>query len=122
MASVLLFPAVALRVWRASGPARLWAVTGVGLGLILLLAAFVASSSGGNVLAPRYGYGYTAPRSLLLHGLTLGLPLVVTAVAVQALAGRVSSRLGLYAIGVFCAGAAWVVGLLAAMQILAAVS
>ena len=54
--------------------------------------------------------------------MTLGLPLVATAVAVQGLAGRVSSRLGLYAIGVLCAGAAWIVGVLAAVQILAAVS
>jgi len=54
--------------------------------------------------------------------LTLGLPLVATAVAVQGLAGRVSSRLGLYAIGVLCAGAAWIVGVLAAVPILAAVS
>jgi hypothetical protein len=49
-------------------------------------------------------------------------PLAATAVAVQDLAGRVSSRLGLYAIGVLCAGAAWIVGVLAAVQILAAVS
>jgi hypothetical protein len=122
VASVLLFPAIALWAWRAAGPARLWAVTGIGLGLIILLAAFVASPIGGNALAPTYGYGHTAPRSLLLHGLMLGLPLVAAAGAVQALARRVSSRLALYAIGVFCAGAAWVAGVLAAVRILAAVS
>lgn len=119
-ASLFLFPAVALWAWRAAGAARLWAVTGLGLGLILLFAAFVASPIGGNVLAPRYGYGYTAPRSLALHGLTLGLPLVATATALHALAGRVSSRFGLYAIGVVCAAVAWIVGVVAAIQVLMA--
>lgn len=118
--SLLLFPAVALWAWRAAGPARLWSVTGIGLGLILLFAAFVASPLGGNVLAPRYGYSYTAPRSLVLHGLTLGLPLVATTVAVQALASRLSSTLGLYAIGVVCAGGAWVIGVVAGIQVLTA--
>jgi len=119
MASLFVFPAAALWAWRG-GPARLWSVTGLGLGLIVGLAAFAASPIGGNVLAPTYGYGYTAPRSLVLHGLTLGLPLLATTVAVQSLARRVSSRLGLYVIGVLCAGVAWVVGVLAAIQILAA--
>ena len=118
--SLLLFPAVALWAWRTAGAARLWSVTGIGLGLILLFAAFVASPLGGNVLAPRYGYRYTAPRSLVLHGLTLGLPLVATTVAVQVLAGRLSSKLGLYAIGVLCAGVAWVIGVVATIQVLTA--
>jgi hypothetical protein len=122
VASLFAFPAVALWAWRVGGSARLWSVTGLGLGLILVLAAFVASPMGGNVLAPKYGYGYTAPRSLILHGLTLGLPLGATAIAVQLLARRMSSRLGLYVIGVLCAGVAWVVGILAAIQILVAVS
>jgi hypothetical protein len=122
VASLFVFPAVALWAWRVGGSARLWSVTGLGRGLILVLAAFVASPIGGNVLAPQYGYGYTAPRSLILHGLTLGLPLGATAVAVQTLARRVPSRLGLYVIGVFCAGVAWIVGIFATMRILVAVS
>jgi hypothetical protein len=120
--SLFLFPAGAVWAWRAAGAARLWAVTGLGLAVILLFAAFVASPMGGNVLAPRYGYGYTAPRSLALHGLTLGLPLVATAVAVHTLGGRVSSRRGLYAIGVVCAAGAWIVGVLAAIQVLTALA
>lgn len=75
-------------------------------------AVFVATPIGGNVLAAKYGYGFAGPQSLLLHGLTLGLPLLATVLAVQALAGRLSSRLGLYVIGVLRAGAAWVVGLM----------
>lgn len=120
--SLFLFPAVALWAWRAAGAARLWAVTGLGLALILLFAAFVASPIGGNVLAPKYGYSYTAPRSLVLHGLTLGLPLLATATAVHALTGRVASRLGRYAIGVVCAAVAWIVGVVAAIQILTALA
>jgi hypothetical protein len=120
--SLFVFPAGALWAWRAAGPARLWAVTGIGLALILVFAAFVASPIGGNVLAPKYGYRYTAPRSLLLHGLTLGLPLLATAAAVNALAARVSSRLGLYAIGVVCAAVAWIVGVVAAIQVLTALA
>ena len=64
LAGLLVFPAVAVWAWRASGPARLWRATGIGLGLILSLAAFAASTLGGNALAPVHGYGYTAPRSL----------------------------------------------------------
>jgi len=122
LTSVLLFPAIALWAWRAAGPGRLWLVTTSGLVVILLFAAFVASSIGGNGLAPRYGYGYTAPRSLVLHGLTLGLPLLATAAIVQTLAGRLSSPHGLYAIGVLGAAVAWVAGVLAAIGVLTAVS
>jgi uncharacterized RDD family membrane protein YckC len=42
---------------------------------------------------------------------------MATAVA-QVLAGRLSSRLWLYVIAVLCAGAAWVVGVLSAVQVL----
>jgi hypothetical protein len=122
VATMFLFPALAVWAWRVSGPARLWLATGLGLCLVLLFAAFVASAMGGNVLAPVHGYRYTAPRSLVLHALTVGLPLVATAVAVQTLAGRLSSRLWLYMIGVLCAGLAWVIGVIAAIQILVAIA
>jgi len=116
LASLFLFPAVAMWAWRAS------LSTGIGLGLIVILAAFAASATGGNALAPVYGYGYTAPRSLLAHGLTLGLPLLATAIAVQLLAGRLSSRFGLYVVGVLCAALAWVVAVIVGVNILAAVA
>jgi hypothetical protein len=119
---LLAFPAVAVWAWRASGPARLWLATGIGLCLIGLLAAFAASETGGNALAPVYGYGYTAPRSLLAHGLTLGLPLLAAAIATHALAGRLSSRIGLYVVGVLCAALAWAAAVLVAVNILAAVA
>lgn len=88
----------------------------------VLLAAFAASATGGNALAPVYGYGYTAPRSLLAHGLTLGLPLLATAIAVQLLAGRLSSRFELYVVGVLWAALAWVVAVIVGVNILAAVA
>jgi len=122
LASLFLFPAVAVWAWRASGPARLWLATCTGLCLIVLLAAFAASATGGNALAPVYGYGYTAPRSLLVHGLTLGGPLLATTIAVQAFAGRLSSGLRLYGVGVLCAAVGWVLGVLAAVYIVAAVA
>jgi len=124
LASLFLFPAVAVWARRASGLARLWLTTGIGFCLIVLLAAFAASATGGNALAlaPVYGYGYTAPRSLLAHGLTLGLPLLATTIAVQALSGRLSSRFGLYVVGVLCAALAWVAGVIVGVNILAAVA
>ncbi len=117
-ASIFLFPAMALWAWRAGGAARLWRVTGLGIGLILLFAAFAASRTGGNVLAPIYGYRYTASLALGLYGLTLGLRVVSAALAIQVLAGRWLTRLGLYAVGVLCAGVAWIAGVLAAVRIL----
>jgi hypothetical protein len=121
VATVLLFPALAVWAWRPEGAVRLWRVTALGVGVVLLFAAFVASSAGGNALARSHGYGYTARGSLLLHGLTLGLPMVAVSLMVQVLAPRLSSRLALYAIGVLVAGAAWIAGTMAAVSIIYAV-
>jgi hypothetical protein len=121
VATLLLFPALAVWARRTGGAARLWRVTALGVGVILLFAAFVASSAGGNVLASSHGSGYTARGSLLLHGLTLGLPMVAVSLMVQVLATRVSSRLALYAIGMLVAGVAWIAGIAAAVSIFYAV-
>jgi hypothetical protein len=122
VASLLLFPAVAVRVARGGGVTRLWRCSGFALGLILLFAVFVASTAGGNVLAPVYGYRYTLPPVLLLHGLTLGLPIVATTLIVHVLAGRLPSRLGLYAVGVLGAAVAWVLGVAAATGLIFALA
>ena len=121
-ASILLFPALALRAWRSGGPGELWRATGLAVGLSLLFAAISASASAGNVLAPTYGYGYTAPRALLLYGFTLGLPLVSVGLVIHALAGRHRHGPGLYAVGVISATLAWVVGVLIASRILSAIA
>lgn len=121
-ASILLFPALALWAWRSGGPGGLWRATGLGVGLILLFAAITASAPAGNALAPTYGYGYTAPRALLLYGLTLGLPLVSVGLTVHAFAGRHRSGPGLYAVGVISATLAWVIGVMTAYRILSAIA
>jgi hypothetical protein len=114
---LLLFPALAVWAWRAGGPRRLWALAGAAVGAILLFAAFAASAAGGNALVATHGYGYTAPGSLLLHGLTLGLPMVVASLAVQGSARRIGSRAGLYALGLLAALLAWVAGIVAAVAL-----
>ncbi len=121
-ASILLFPALALRAWRSGGSGGLWRATGLGIGLILLFAAISASAPAGNALAPNYGYRYTAPRALLLYGFTLGLPLVSVDLTIHALAGRLRSGPGLYAVSVISATVAWVVGVLTASRILSAIA
>jgi hypothetical protein len=115
---VVLFPALALRAKRTGGSVSLWRLTGISVGLILLLAAVAASAPATNAVGPTYGYGYTAPRVLLLFGLTLGLPLISAGFAVHMFSVCLRSQLGVYAIGVICAEWACVVGVLAAIRIL----
>ena len=112
---LLLFPALAVWAWRAGGARRLWELAGAGIGLVLLFAAFAASAAGGNALVSTHGYGYTAPGSLLLHGLTLGLPMIASSVAVQGAARRVVSRGRLYALGLLAGLLGWVAGVVAAV-------
>lgn len=116
--AVVLSPALGLRAMRTGGPVSLWRTTGLGVGLILLLALVLATPWAGNALAPIYGYEYTAPRVLLLSGLTLGLPVMSTSIAFYTLAERIGTQIGVYAIGVICAALAWIVGILAAIRIL----
>ena len=113
---VALFPALALRAMRIGGTASLWRTTGLGVGLILLLALILATPWAGNALAPSYGYGDTAPRALLLFGLTFGLPLIAAACATHVFGG-IRVRWGVYAAGVFCAIVAWAVGVWLAVRI-----
>lgn len=114
---LLLFPALAVWAWRAGGGRRLWAVTAAALGVVLLFAAFAASAAGGNALVETHGYSYTLPGSLLLHGLTLGLPMVAASLAVRGAGGRVTSRVALYALGLLVALLGWVAGIVAAVGV-----
>jgi hypothetical protein len=118
--SILLFPVVVLRARHAGGPRRLWWATGLGMSVILLFAAAVASPSAGNALAPTYGYGHIASRALLVYGLTLGLPVISSGFVVHAFGNRIRSQRWLYALSVVCAVLAWVVGVVAATVILRA--
>ena len=111
---LLVFPALAVWAWRAGGGRRLWALTAAALGAVLLFAAFAASATGGNALVETHGYSYTLPGSLVLHGLTLGLPMVVASLAVRGAGGRVTSRVALYALGLLVALLGWVAGIVAA--------
>ena len=117
MAVIFVFPLVAVWTWRAGGAARLWRVVGLAVGFIFLLGAFVASAIGGNALTPTYGYAHIAPRVLLLHALTMALPVVASALAVHLLAARWASRFALSAVGVLAAALGWLVGVLVAIQI-----
>jgi len=105
--SIFFFPAVAVLLRRR--PTMLWVTTGVGLCLILLFAAFAARVPK-SAIPSEYGYSYPLPQSLLMCGLILGLPQIAAAISVQALAGRLSSRLGLYGISVLSAAAASYLG------------
>jgi hypothetical protein len=111
---LLVFPALAVWAWRAGGGRRLWALTAAALGAVLLFAAFAASATGGNALVETHGYSYTLPGSLVLHGLTLGLPMVAASLAVRGAGGRVTSRVALYALGLLVALLGWVAGIVAA--------
>jgi len=111
---LLVFPALAVWAWRASGGRRLWALTAAALGAVLLFAALAASATGGNALVETHGYSYTLPGSLVLHGLTLGLPMVAASLAVRGAGGRVTSRVALYALGLLVALLGWVAGIVAA--------
>jgi hypothetical protein len=120
--TLLVFPALAGWARRTGGPARLWGLTGLGVALVLLFALFVASPLAGNALVGTYGYRDTALRSLALHGLTFGLPLVATAAVVHGFAGHLASRGALYAIGLLGAVVGWVLGVLAAIKVLVALA
>jgi hypothetical protein len=108
---LLVFPAVALRTWQTGGAARLWRAGAIAVAVIALIALYVATPASGNALVRTRGYGYTVPASLLLHGLTLGLPVVMTAALVRLLGPRLSSGLALYGLGVLMAGLAWIAGI-----------
>lgn len=114
---ILVFPALAVRAWRDGGAARLWRVGAIAVAVILVAAVYVATPASGNALARTRGYGYTVPASLLLHGLTLCLPVVMTAAIVRLLAPRLSSGLALYGLGVLMAGLTWIAGIGLALSV-----
>ena len=107
MSILFLFPGVAVLLRRRL--ALLWSATGIALCLVLWFAAFAASVPQGT-LSAEYGYSLPISRSLLRYGLNFGLGPIATAVAVQALAGRMSSWFWLYVIGFLSAMAGALLG------------
>ena len=114
---IVLFPALALRAMRTGGPASLWRTTGLGLALIAVLGLVLATPWAGNALVATYGYGYIALRTLLLCGITLGLPLLSACVAARIFAGA-RFLPGAYLAAVACAALAWYAAALMAIRIL----
>jgi len=98
--SLLLFPVVAVLLRRRL--VLLWSATGLTLCLTLWFAAFAASVPQGT-LSAEYAYSLPLSRSLLMYGLGHGLAQIAASVAVQALAGRISSRFLLYVISLLFA-------------------
>ena len=86
--TVLLFPAGAVCAWRRGGERGLALLTVIAVGALVVLALLAASERGGNRLAQTHGYTYTATRTLLLAGLVLIIPLVVSAMSVWVAAPR----------------------------------
>lgn len=105
--SLFLFPIVAVLLRRRL--VLLWSAAGIALCLTLWFAAFAASVPK-DTLPAEYGYSLPLSRSLPRYGLSLGLPQIAAAVAVQALAGRISSRFWLYVISLLSAMAGALLG------------
>jgi len=108
IAVVLVFPAMAVRVWRRSGARGLSRLTIGALCLLALAALVLASETAGNQLAATEGYITAAGRLLALFTLAAGAPVLAAAYAVPAVAARVDPRL-LYAVAVLAALAAVVI-------------
>ncbi len=114
---IVVFPALAVRAWRTGGAARLWRAGAIAVAVVLVAAVYVATPARGNALARTRGYGYTVPASLMLQGLTLCLPVVMTAAVVRLMALRLSSGLALYGLGVLMAGLTWIAGIRMALSV-----
>ena len=107
MSILFLFPGVAVLLRRRL--VLLWSATGIAFCLVLWFAVFAASVPEG-ILSAEYGYSLPLSQSLLRYGLNFGLGPVATAVAVQVLAGRMSSWFWLYVIGFLSAMAGALLG------------
>ena len=112
--SVFAFPALGLMALRAGGPIRLRLATVIALGVVVVFALAAASAPFGNRLVSAYGYADTAPRAVLLYGLTLGLPVLGGSGTVRLLGGRFAALLWPYAAAVIAAGFGWVAGVVLA--------
>lgn len=101
-AIVLVFPAVAVRVWRRSGMRGLSRLTTGVLCCLAFASLVLASEAAGNRVAASEGYVTAAGRLLAVVTLAAAAPVLAVAYAVPAAAARVDPRL-LYAVAVTAA-------------------
>lgn len=108
------FPALTLRAWRKGGNRALWLLSGAAVGGVIALALILASAPAGNRLTPTEGYARVAPGVLRYMLLLLGLPVILSVVAVRAVVSYVSET-WVYPLTVFTTVCSLIAGLLAAI-------
>ncbi len=108
------FPALTLRAWRKGGNRALWLLSGAALGGVIALALILASAPAGNRLTLTEGYARVAPGVLRYMLLLLGLPVILSVVAVRAVVSHVSETWA-YPLTVFTTVCSLILGLLAAI-------
>jgi hypothetical protein len=108
------FPALTLRAWRKGGNRALWLLSGAAFGGVIALALILASTPAGNRLTPTEGYARVASGVLRYMLLSLGLPMILSVVAVRAVVSRVSETWA-YPLTVLTTFCSVIAGLLAAI-------
>lgn len=107
---ILGFPALTTRLARRGRTRSLILVTTAVIGLAVVYGLAVASSPFGNRQAASQGYGVTAAWVLLMVGLTIVAPAVISAIVVHHV-GRGGRSAGLvYAAGLAAACGGWALG------------
>jgi hypothetical protein len=112
---VVLFPLMAVWAWRTGRDGRLWTLTAIVLLTIVAAALVLASPQGGNRIALSEGYASTAMRVMFFWGLTAGVPVIGSAVAVRVAGDRFLHSPALYFISIGAAVVCGVVGLVVAV-------
>lgn len=115
---LLGFPALALSALRKGGRRRLTMLTLAAFGVVTAYSLMAASSRFGNALASSAGYAHTAAMALLLFGLSLGVPLVTTALATLVFAREKLPFWTVYAATVGASAFGWIAGTLCAIVLL----
>jgi hypothetical protein len=82
------------------------------LGIVALISIALASDRLGNRLSPVEGYWPVAGRIFLTLGMTIGAPLMLSAVAIRAASRAGGSTIVIAGAGFFTALVGWFVGLI----------
>ena len=85
MASLLVFPAVAIVLWRKHQAKGLLTAVAAAILIIGVVAAALASELLGNRLSGTAGFAYVASRTVIVYEFTLGLPILVSAIVIRLL-------------------------------------